>query len=311
MNSRFGVKIIILCEIFAVLAPFFLIAFFCYPVGDDYYYGQVAYNLWVRQHDRSMSSIIYLVKHALEITSFNWKYARGEYSSFIFSCLMPSAFGDHTTWINAWLLIGASAAAIWKFINVIFGRWLRICDKYICIYFPLVLLYIVSYLPSVSQGYYWFNGGFYNLFITSVGIIYMVDCIYNVLCETDISRKRQLGIVFLAWIVGGGNYATILVLCILLFLLLVYSFYDNRKISRCWLKYSIPLYIFSGINLLAPCNLNRTWETERSYFETIIDSLVAVPEVYGPWLIRTPFIFLLLITGIFAWNNMEVWGETV
>lgn len=289
-----------------ILAPFLIIAFYTYPVADDYNYGQEAYRVWVREQNHSLGSIFYLIKYAFSVAYSNWRYDRGEYSSFIFSCLMPSAFGDHTTWLNAWLMIGISALAVWKFVKVVFGKWLGLHDKDIYICLPVILFYMVSYLPSISQGFYWFNGAFYNLFITSVGIIYIVDCIYNVLSGAQVSVKRQLGIIFLAWLVGGGNYASILVWGILLILLLLYVLYDTRKISICWLKYFIPFCVFAGLNLLAPCNLNRTWETEKSYIETIIDSLIAVPNVYGSCLIKTPLVFVLFIMGIIVWNNMDV-----
>ncbi len=306
MNRRYRRKVIILGEALVILAPFLVIAFLVYPVADDYNYGSEVYRVWVKEQNHSLASVLYLLKHAFEVTYHDWRFGRGEYSSFIFSCLMPSAFGNHTTWINAWLLIGISTAAIWKFVDVIFRKWLKIYDKYIYTCFPLLLFYVVSYMPSISQGYYWFNGAFYNLFITSVGMIYIIDCIYNVLNGTEISMKRQMGIVCLAWLVGGGNYASILVLGILMVLLLMYLFYDTGKVNRCYFKYFLPFAVFSCLNLFAPCNLNRTWETEKSYIKTIVGSLAAVPKVCGPWLIQTPLILLLLVIGFLVWNNMDI-----
>lgn len=135
--------------------------------------------------------------------------------------------------------------------------------------------------------------------------MYILDCFFNTLNNKHISWKKQLGIVMLACLIGGGNFASILVWSILLVVLLMYNIYDTHRISKSFFSYFIPYSIFTGINLLAPCNRNREWETEKSYIGTIIHSLCAAPKEYGQWLIKTPIILVLFIIGIVVWNNMN------
>lgn len=93
MKNQMKKRIIILCEILVVLFPFLVISFFTYPVADDYNYGKEVYHVWVAEHNRSVDSILYLLKHALSVTYTDWQFGRSEYSSFFFSSLMPSAWG--------------------------------------------------------------------------------------------------------------------------------------------------------------------------------------------------------------------------
>ena len=281
-----------------ITAPFLFLAFYTFPVADDYNYGSEAYHVWVLEHNRNIKSFVSLLRNSIQVTYDNWRYERGEYISFLFSCMMPSAFGNHTTWLNAWIIIGAVSYGLYAYVKIVFQKWMQVSKKSVWFIYLMLLACVIGYMPSIAQSFYWFNGGFYNIFVLSIGIVYIMNCAWSVMKEESISLARQAIICIQAFVIGGGNYATILLLGIVIMLFLLYKIVLFRRIGRAWISYFVPFCAFVALNLLAPCNMHRGELAGYSYFQTIIMSLGKVPEIVLPWILETPLIIVLCVIGI-------------
>ena len=298
---------IIFFEFIAVMLPFFIISFFVFPVADDYSYGFHVHNTWVMNRENGVVNFLGLIKDICVGSFDSWKYARGEYISNLVTSLMPSAFGEKYTWINALILMGTYGVGIYYVCKILFQRIAKLPFKAYAVCFFFTTFYCTSFLPSVAQGFYWYNGAFYNLAVTGIGIMLVTQAVYDVINEKKITLGRQIVILVKSFVVGGGNLSALLAIMVVYTLLMGYVLYERRKPSRVCFSYFIPYIFFAGCNFFAPCNLHLHYVSEDySYKDAIVGVLRETPGLWVRWTFKTPLFLLLIIFLIILWCNIKI-----
>ena len=118
----------------------------------------------------------------------------------------------------------------------------------------MIAIIFTQFLPSPSQGFYWYNGAIYYSFTFSFMLVFF-GCLIGYI---QYGGKWRLPIVsFLAFLIGGNNYVTALLSLILLSGTEVLLFLRNNK---CWKAILIPFcFLVTAfiLNVAAPGNAVR------------------------------------------------------
>jgi hypothetical protein len=113
-------------------------------------------------------------------------------------------------------------------------------------------------LPSAQQGFFWYNGAVYYTFFYALSLVLIGLLLLYFQTESKVRKKTYLCLsMFLAFLIGGGNYTTALLTVILLFLFCVGKALQKEKK---WIAVLVILIVCIGglfISVFAPGNLVR------------------------------------------------------
>lgn len=275
------------------------------PDGNDLTFAKPVYD-YVSNNGFSLNVVSIAANNAIKY----YKEWTGAYSSVFFTSLEPFAFGNKYAFLHFFILIIAFFVSIYYFLNTFLIRLLK-CDK---IDFYIVLLLIsnlfIQYIPSIYNGFYWFNGSFYNTFGFYMFLIYISKVAKLFFDDTLNKTFFVIEIFLLSAFLGGCNFSTSLILLMILVTVFILSLVI-RTVNRdkvFLLAYStVTLFIFFMIAVLAPGNsLRAQCFTQRNPILAILYSFVyAVRHILN---YTDLAIFLLLfITSIFCYMSIRKW----
>lgn len=270
--------------------------------ADDYLYGQRTYKVW---SELGISGMFPLLHEAIVTTYDNWMGWGGNYTSIFFTSLQPGVFSADLVFLNTIILIGLilisnyiACATLGKFI--LNDMWI---SKLI---FCIGSIVMIQWIPSAVEGYFWFNGAFYNIVGSSLGLIFLVKMWKEIFVSEKIHIVSVMALIILAIIIAGANYTYIMVVFVVLGMLNLYMFLlykkDNKK-KYFVLMMTLLFIIFMFLNILAPGNLNRMGQTTQTYsmIETVLISFrygrIKIIE-YISYQHLVPILFLLPILPI-------------
>jgi len=181
--------------------------------------------------------------------------------------LQPGIFGEQWYVLTPYLLIGGLTGATWLFARTVLGK----NGSVLC---WLALLFSIQFVHGARELFFWFNGGtLYTLFYSLSLLLYSL--ILRIHRTGSLAKRAAYtaGACVAAFVVGGGNYVTALLSCVLL---AAWVGYRIIRKDRLWWNPLLALVCLAGalfLSMIAPGNATRQSQAhETSYLEAIFAS---------------------------------------
>lgn len=221
--SRKLLAAVCLIALLVSLIPPLALSFFNHASYDDLGYSIRTHERW-----RDTGSFWRTVEAAAENTAsirYTWQ---GTFFSCFLAALQPALFGEGLYWITTWVLMGTFLLALGALTRQLVRRVMGAGTAEWLILFSLSALVMMQLTPSISEAWFWWNGGMVYL---------MVWCCLALRTalwlRLEGSRRGSplclLAMALLSAAVGGGNFVTPLFGCALDALLLFFSFRQKEK----------------------------------------------------------------------------------
>lgn len=283
--------ILLVMSIIAII-PVIILCFYDRPSADDYSYAILTHNSIVNNRD-----FFDLIKVSWNNAIIFYKDWSGSFFTSIIQSLQPGIFG------NRFYPIAPLFILLWMYfsIRVLIGainRYYLKEDKLTGISLSLwFFVYLVMWLPSVTQGIFWFNGAA-NYMISFFAAIMNIG-IYIHMYHCDHSKKKMIKYLFISCILSvlstDGNilasFASLIISFAISFAFIIKKRYFVILpflvcVSRFFINYFSPgIYIRQqsyGINI--------------SYFEAIKSSFIFSKNYIFSNTNLVLFVFLLTLT---------------
>lgn len=275
------------------LVPLFYIAVYNHPCADDFSYSAAVANV---KGDGFLACLLAAFGQ-IKRFYFGWQ---GTYSAVFMMSLSPSAFSEGLyALVPYFLLLLFSLATVFLFKTVL-GKYFK-APTLEWLPVSLVTVFLsVQLLPSLVQGFYWYNGAVYYCFYYSLALL---DLCLMLLYLKEGKRHRLFLGIFLAAFIGGGNYVTALTLSLSLMLLVLWGFLS--KSPRKWglLIHLLVLLAGFAVSITAPGNAVRQAQFPDSpgLFEAIFLSFESAFFYIKEWA-SLPLLFGLLFALPYFWR---------
>lgn len=257
-RKKIDLRTFLCCFSIAVLAlsliPLFMISKFNYEYGDDTIFS--ASVVQVRKTDPSFKATVAEAVNVAIETRNRWQ---GTFAAAFFDALQPGVFGRQVYSITAYIMIGALLFSTGFLSYTLLSRVLRAEKRTWLIVSSLVVFLSVQLAVSAREAFFWYSGAMLYTLFHSLFLL-LVSLILNMFLSRRVGWKIALAIlsIILAFIVSGGNYATIMVCGELLLFALVYA---AIKKSRFELFAIIVILAVFGVgmwfSIAAPGNVLR------------------------------------------------------
>ncbi len=209
--------ILILC-----LIPMYAVGVYSHPSGDDYAYGLPAHEAW--EGTRSLLTVVMASARNTVGTYSGWQ---GTFSAVFLMGLQPGFFGEQYYFLGVlFLLTTFLAASVW-FIWVALVKTLHMDGWSALLAGSVFLLLCTQFMPMAFPAFYWYNGAIYYTFFYTLSLAYGA-----LILQRWLHGKRGVAsgilILLLSVVIGGGNYATVIVCIALLAGLLAFELAHKR-----------------------------------------------------------------------------------
>ena len=294
-------KYIILLYILIIilLKPIFVLSRSAVPAADDFWYSQLARNVYLNG-----GSIFKIIGAAIEKTIHTYKTWQGTYSSIFMMSLQPGLFS---------LELYRTAPVVLLFITLMSPLFLAYIANKFLFKTESRVLYVISalysfftlqFMPSIFEGIYWFNAAWYYTFSFNIVIVMIAVIIIFEKTNKKITRIISFILMILfAIYLAGTNYPQVLMLTVgsSFFILLVFI----RKNPKKWryvivwavLGICIAVSLFAPGNRAvvdAPSNLRYTALCMLRNFTTDVSSWTVTYLTLAVCLVSIPFLKRLL-----------------
>lgn len=298
--------IIIVGAFILTLIPLYLIGRYDVPSADDYSESSVVKDS-LSGHTTIWACTKAVVKSVWNQITHAYLTHQGTFSVWALVSFCPLAFSEKTYWLVPLIFITLFVISVFYLTNKILHKILQMDGLDTVIISALVAFNMVQNIPYPAEGFYWWTGSMMYIGFTSLILL-----ILGVLCEelkSEICKKHR--IIFLtiaAFWCGGGNYATAMLLTLVLFFITLYLFIYNRpKAKRC-LPVFIAALVAILITALAPGNANRLvregFTSHISAVEAIFLSFKLAIKCALKWF-RVELLVSLIATALICYSSFQ------
>lgn len=292
--------------VFLVMAliPLFVIAHFNYPCSDDFAFADALYR-----GISGGSSLKVVMRGAWEefvqfYTGWQGRYFDNILSNFGIGIAVPQYY-----FTGAYLVLVLFLVASIVFVRKITYRVCRWDSDISWIFVLLVISMQILYAPYPAEGFYWHVGA--TMYTIAYSLLLFLDIVLISFYSSERSGGRFLpGAVatFLAFMIGGSNYATGLLTAELLVLAFLWMLIRKRKCLFLGVVLVEYLICFVYFNALAPSNAGRMSTVESlGVTGSILASLKQGAVFLKEWF-RLPVLFFLaavLVLGTYQVSQMD------
>lgn len=247
------VNLILIIAFIISLVPLYYVGRFAHPSVDDYYYGAETSAVWQDTH--SVSDVISESYRLMQTTYKEWQ---GNFSAVFLMRLQPAIFGEQYYIIAPIILITVFAVSMLLFFHVLLRRWFKAGRRASSCVAVAITFTAMQFTYVPSDSFYWYNGAIYYTFFFS--LMLLLFTLATLVIQSERLWVQILCTVLslpLAFVIGGGNYATALFTTIIIVLLAVWQIHKKERSS-------IPLVLIAlvsaaalGISMMAPGNSIR------------------------------------------------------
>lgn len=283
-GSRPALALTLTALLLLSLVPILLVGDCAHPYGDDYAYSQFVHHA-LADGDSFLGTLAYTVRRYY----FGWQ---GTYAATVFMALQPGLISEQAYLLVPILLLGALCLSTAAFTHALLCRWLK-QDRWTWLSVTAgLLLCTVQFQPNLREAFFWWNGGVYYTWFYGMMLL-LFTCLLRLRLEPKHPAALYAASLGLAVAVGGGNYVTGLLSCLVLGgYALACLIWDRR---RAWqgTTVGVVLVVCFLINTLAPGNAVRQAQSARMpAFQAIWESITQAgldAHVY----IHLPFLALM------------------
>lgn len=187
------------CALALSLVPIFLVGDCAHPFGDDF-----AYSVYVHYALSDGESVLAALWQTVSDYYTGWQ---GTYSAAALMALQPALWGEQAYILTAFVMVGALLAGTLCLTHTVLRRGFTLSRSAWLGAAGGILLVTIQLQPDPMQAFYWWNGAVYYTFFFSLMLLY----IHFLLCLRLGVRHKRLPLaaaLFLAFVLGGGNYVT-------------------------------------------------------------------------------------------------------
>lgn len=264
-----------------IVFPLFYYSGYNFMCLDDYSIGVQTHLAWENRAGffSGVGDVFASVARKVGAIYMDWG---GNYSSMIFTCLQPAVFNEKLAFLNTYILLGSFVAANIYLFRKLFYKSFRFSCGTVTVMASGVIILSTQWLPSAVEGFYWFNGSFYNIVGYSMGLVLAAN-MYETARSERKSKVFYIATVITGIFVAGTNYTIMLFLMLLGFLFmlgLIFTGCPVKQRNRCIIMYLI-FVIFCFINICAPGNTVRQGSFVRmSALSSVYYALMEGRELY-------------------------------
>lgn len=239
--------------LFLALLPMLRIAVYNVPCVDDYNYGNLTHRAWEQS-----GSLIEVVKTAGEQVGITYQNWQGTFSAIFMMAIQPAVFGEGFYFLTPYMMLTALLGGLFFFCYALFRKTFGASRAQFVTIFAVLSMVCTQFLPSASQGFYWYNGAVFYTFFFGISLAAYALVIRYLGSGNRTWRAGYLvGISLFCIVIGGSNYVTSLT-TVLLFGLLLVTLFIKRNPK--WKALLIPFILLGAAfvcNAAAPGNAVR------------------------------------------------------
>ncbi len=232
-----------------LLIPILILSYFAVPTADDF-----SFSCETHSAVANGEGVVAILAGAFSKTAEVYYSWQGSFTAVFLMAFQPSIWGFRFYRLTTYIILIPLVAGIFFIVIRVFSGIFQADKKLSACIAAILAIICTQFLPSPSQGFYWYNGAIYYSFTFSVMLLFFASLSGYILYG---GSWRLPFLCLLAFVIGGNNYVTALLSLILLFctviLLLLYH-------NRCWKTVLIPfiiLIVAFAVNAAAPGNLER------------------------------------------------------
>lgn len=187
-----------------LILPLILTAFYNRPILDDLvqpYPAAAAY--------RETGSIIQAVIAAVKETIRLWNARTGIFSSMFVSIFAPYIFNYTYGFIHPIFLTIFMIAAVYQAVKCLHLINHSIPTFYIWLITAVISIMLLTTMPSINEGYYWYSGAINYSFFFIISLL-LFSCLIKSICTTTQTLKGKIVSICLYCIafffIGGANW---------------------------------------------------------------------------------------------------------
>lgn len=264
------------------IGPFIAISAYNNPSGDDFGWLQHIRDDGILQHTKS-----------------NYQTWTGRYAlAFNYLLLWPMIYGDNFTVYK--IVPAVFIVLLWFAVFRLIKQLFKSASKQETLLMSVIFLVLyLAYLPSPSEGLYWFSGSANYLFPAALSLL-IVGLILQLGGTKRRSHKILLGVLISVLIVlaCGANEMNVLVTVATLLIWFVVSYFRRQTNKYFLLAFLLIALACMLVSLLAPGNAIRLASSSRdSLPSALYDSLTGTVKFVNAH-ITLP---LILLTMVFYW----------
>ncbi len=235
------------------LVPMYALAFFNHPCYDDFGFS-------IRTHAavQAGGGFAGAVKAAVENTVSIRNTWEGTYTTSLISALQPAAFGEQYYWVATFILLTFFLAALWAFLEEVVLHLLKASRAAQVMLFCCAAFVMVQFVPTVSEAFYWFNGGVAYTLMWSLMLLRLAVWFRLNRAEKTAGRVFwSMMLIILSVLLGGSKYSTLLFALLVDGVLLVCTFARRRPCRWMMLVSTLLMAALLVFSAMAPGNSVR------------------------------------------------------
>lgn len=297
-EKRVGIACCVLLGL--TLLPVAALSVYNHPCSDDYSYG-----LYVAQAVRSGGSLWEVLAAAAKETAETYLDWQGTFSAVFLMALQPAAFGEGFYALTPWLMAGSLVFSTFFFLKEVCVRRLGMSVWAWLTVSCALSFFLVHFAPDPFEGFFWYNGSLFYTFFHSLMLCALTFALKFLRAPT-LGRSLACGLAAgaLCFFLGGGNYPTALLTCVLLMGGFLWTLWKGLPLSRKLgtLAFFLLELMAFGISMLAPGNSVRQahFENRPGAVKSILLALGAAVRNITEWTTLPLLLALLFLCPLFC-----------
>lgn len=229
----------------ALILPILLVGDCAHPFGDDLSFARDVHRA-MEEGSSILGAAVYTVKR-------HWIGWQGTYSAMFLMALQPGIWGEEAYFLTAWVMLLMLIVPTALFTHTVLRRWLGQGRAVWAAATAGILLVTIQNQPSPPQAFFWWNGAVFYTFFHGLMLLLMA-CMLRLRLSPRHPRLLLGCAIALAVVIGGGNYVTGLLCCLMLAACILLCLLFDR--AHLWQPVTVelvllPCFLFS---VLAPGN---------------------------------------------------------